>query len=667
MMKMQRCNKISIIAIVICGIIYGLLGNVNCVKAELNNGVYSGNGVYAVYDNYTGTLTIDKGTSSKMDDFSVGETVPWSADNIRQIIIKEGVTHIGDNAFANCSTLKKVTVEGNGLESIGRRAFYNCNALETVQYPASLKEIGAYAFYGCSSLQAADMSKTAVEKLKMYTFGECYNITSMKLPEKLSYIGDYCFEACNRIQTIDFAVTISYVGICAFSECTEIKNINFVNDSVKLSIDTFAFIGCTSLKTVELPKTIESVGDECFSECTSLNYVSFLGKPKYVGKDLFRNGNKNGTIIYSYAQDETIYTPSADENVQYVKGQLLNEQNVSVKLEYVKTAYNGAEQTPAISIFNKAGQKVSPDYYTIQYSNNKNAGTAVVTITGKGLYNGVLKKTFDIEKATYQLVVKDGKKQARSKYTLILNKNKKLALSVTTSGDEAVRISSSDEEVATVSADGCIVPKSAGAATITICANNPDKSNYKSIEKTIVVKVRKKQAITVKNKNRTYDYSKGKKISLKASAKGKTKLTYKSSNKRVMTIDQKGRIKIKGVGKAKITISAKENNTYAATKKVISYVVRPTMENVRIGYNSSKFRVTISNPTPNATLCVELYASPNKKKKYGKTRTMKLGKDKEVIKDIDVSQYDSYYPVIYLKKNGVKSQIITYKYGTITK
>lgn len=658
-------KKISVI--ILCSIIYGLFGTHDYVAAETNNGIYSDVGVYAVYDNSTGTLTIDSGTSGKMNDFEVGESAPWSDDNIQKIVIKKGVTHIGDNAFVNCSSLETVTVEGDNLISIGRRAFYDCNALTDVQYPSSLSEVGAYAFYGCASLRTVDMSDTAVEKLNIYTFGECYNITSIKLPHELSFIGDYCFDTCNKIDTIDLPKTLSYVGNCAFSGCTGIKNINFVNDSVALTLDSYAFIGCTSLESVVLPKTIESVGDYCFSECSALKYVSFLGKPTYVGKNLFSDGNKNGTTIYSYAGDDVIYTPSDDEKINIVQSYVFNEQNVSVKLSYVKTKYNGKEQTPAVSVTDKSGKTVSPEYYTVEYSNNRNVGKATVTIAGKGLYEGTIIKTFDIDKATYQLVVKEGAKTAHRTYTLILNKDKQLALNVTTSGNEAVRFSSSNDKVATVNTNGIITPKTTGSTKITIWANNEEKSNYEKTSRTIVIKVRKNQTITVKNKKKTYDYSKGGKIHLKASAKGSAKLTYKSSNKKVLTVDSKGRMTIKGVGKAKITILAKENKTYATTKKVITYVVRPAMENVSIGYNSSKFRVIVSNPTPNTTLCIDLYASSDKKKKYGKTITVKVGKKKEVLKDIDVSKYYSYYPVIYLKKNGVKSQMITYKYGTITK
>ena len=55
----------------------------------------------------------------------------------------------------------------------------------------------------------------------------------------------------------------------------------------------------------------------------------------------------------------------------------------------------------------------------------------------------------------------------------------------------------------------------------------------------------------------------------KLNAKANTKLTYKSSNTKVATVDKNGKVTIKGKGKAVITVSAAATSEYqAATKKV---------------------------------------------------------------------------------------------------
>lgn len=61
-----------------------------------------------------------------------------------------------------------------------------------------------------------------------------------------------------------------------------------------------------------------------------------------------------------------------------------------------KVYYTGKALTPAVTV--KAGSKtlVNGTDYTVAYKNNKNIGTATVTVTGKGAYAGTVSKNFTI-------------------------------------------------------------------------------------------------------------------------------------------------------------------------------------------------------------------------------------------------------------------------------
>ena len=67
-----------------------------------------------------------------------------------------------------------------------------------------------------------------------------------------------------------------------------------------------------------------------------------------------------------------------------------------IKIEDV--TYNGLAQTPEVEI--TFGEKVLVEGtdYTVEYSDNKNAGTATVTITFTGNYSGTATSTFIINK-----------------------------------------------------------------------------------------------------------------------------------------------------------------------------------------------------------------------------------------------------------------------------
>ena len=80
-----------------------------------------------------------------------------------------------------------------------------------------------------------------------------------------------------------------------------------------------------------------------------------------------------------------------------------NISNLNIMLKPNVVTYNGKAQTPVVTI--KDGNTVLKNgtNYTLSYSRNINAGIALITITGKGNYTGTTTKTFNINKATYNM------------------------------------------------------------------------------------------------------------------------------------------------------------------------------------------------------------------------------------------------------------------------
>ena len=69
-------------------------------------------------------------------------------------------------------------------------------------------------------------------------------------------------------------------------------------------------------------------------------------------------------------------------------------------LSATKYTYDGKAKTPTVTVKNGTKTLTKGTDYTVAYKNNTNAGTATVTITGKGSYKGTITKTFTIEKDT---------------------------------------------------------------------------------------------------------------------------------------------------------------------------------------------------------------------------------------------------------------------------
>ena len=99
-----------------------------------------------------GVLTIT-GTG-EMNNYGTREynRSPWyAAESVKQVIIGDGVTTIGEWAFLDCSSLTSVTIP-NSVTTIGKNAFSDCKALTSITIPNSVMTIGNEAFSFCSSL-----------------------------------------------------------------------------------------------------------------------------------------------------------------------------------------------------------------------------------------------------------------------------------------------------------------------------------------------------------------------------------------------------------------------------------------------------------------------------------------------------------------------------------
>lgn len=67
-------------------------------------------------------------------------------DDIRSVVIKDGITSIGSWAFKNCNSLTSITIP-DSVTSIEVWAFYECTGLASITIPDSVTSIGYRAFY----------------------------------------------------------------------------------------------------------------------------------------------------------------------------------------------------------------------------------------------------------------------------------------------------------------------------------------------------------------------------------------------------------------------------------------------------------------------------------------------------------------------------------------
>jgi len=216
------------------------------------------------------TLTISG--NGPMNDYESYSDVPWY-DNITQIEIvkiEDGVTSIGNSAFANHESLTSVSIPDN-VTSIGDWAFSDCYSLTSVTIPDSVTSIGDYAFSYCESLTSVSIPN-GVTSIGDDAFIYCTSLISVKL-EANATLDSNIFLGCDNI--IDFQVGSNYK----------------FESGILYNKDKTALIACidTDIKTVTVPDSLTSIGDWAFSNCESLTSITFSNSVTSIGDDAFNN------------------------------------------------------------------------------------------------------------------------------------------------------------------------------------------------------------------------------------------------------------------------------------------------------------------------------------------------------------------------------------------
>ena len=170
-----------------------------------------------------GTLNIN-GTG-EMEDYGYRIVhTPWYdyVNDIKKVVLEDGVTTIGTEAFNNCVNLSEVKISDS--VKIIKSAFIGCTSLKEINIPDNVTSIGT--FKGCTSL------------------------TSIKLSENLENIGEFTFEGCTSLKAI------------------------IISDSIT-NIDNWAFAD-TGLTEITIPNSVDSIGESAFGNCENLMKITIL-------------------------------------------------------------------------------------------------------------------------------------------------------------------------------------------------------------------------------------------------------------------------------------------------------------------------------------------------------------------------------------------------------
>ena len=286
-----------------------------------NSGTCGDNVTWRLSDD--GTLTIS-GTGD-MADFEWDGT-PWCSvsSQVKSVVIKDGVTSIGDCAFGGCISLTSVSIP-DGVISIGFAAFESCSLLTGVTIPNSVTGIGDYAFGYCSSLISVTIpgSVTSIgeaafaggstsvnvsrenknycsvdgglydkQKTTIFHPGKIQN-GAFRVPDGVNRIGDSAFFDCTSLTSVIIPKSVTSIGSLAFLGCIRLTNVT-IPDGVT-SIGDYAFDGYRSLTNVTIPDSVTNICYGAFLDCIKLTDVYYDGTASDWAKITIEEGNEDLT------------------------------------------------------------------------------------------------------------------------------------------------------------------------------------------------------------------------------------------------------------------------------------------------------------------------------------------------------------------------------------
>ncbi len=187
-----------------------------------------------------------------------------------------------------------------------------------------------------------------------------------------------------------------------------------------------------------------------------------------------------GQMTY-IAKDGTEKTVNGDWYIKVLEKGSVTTKPISdcqITLGSTSVTYNGAAKTPSVTVKDGTDTLKSGTDYTVTYANNTNAGTARVTVTGRGNYTGTVTKNFTIQKADQKFNYTKSYSKAYGSKAFTLNAKLK-------AGNGKLTYATSNKKVATVK-NGKVTVTGTGAATITVKAAGT--ANYNAASVTVTIK-----------------------------------------------------------------------------------------------------------------------------------------------------------------------------------
>ncbi len=240
------------------------------------------------YSDLMNALWIDG--DGEMADYSSYSATPWGKNNRlpNRVVINEGVTSIGNNAFAVLN-ITEIETPDKSLTRIGDGAFKG-SLVTNIWLGEDIAYIGKEAFAGCKNLkQFSPSSLEKIEEIGDYAFYGCaLSMMKVDFGTELRSIGDFAFEDA-KISSLTFSEGVETIGNGAFlgNVCGTSKELTLPNSLQ--SIGATAFEG--SFTKIVIGTGLKKMGAKTFVTASSGNMYVNLSEPPSTAGDVIVGGS----------------------------------------------------------------------------------------------------------------------------------------------------------------------------------------------------------------------------------------------------------------------------------------------------------------------------------------------------------------------------------------
>ena len=168
---------------------------------------------------------------------SIGGDAFAFCSGLTSVTIPNSVTSIGYGAFLYCSGLTSVHISdiaawykidfddpySNPL-NYAHHLYLNGEEVKDLVIPNSVTSIGEYVFYGCSGLTSVTIPNS-VTRIGQNAFQGCSGLTSVTIPNSVTRIGNYAFSECSGLTSVTIGSGVESISMYAFEGCSELLDV----------------------------------------------------------------------------------------------------------------------------------------------------------------------------------------------------------------------------------------------------------------------------------------------------------------------------------------------------------------------------------------------------------------------------------------------------------